>query len=321
MKVFINDLINVNEIVGIQVDLYPINLTKPFNPPQEDFFIILNSDGIKYLKEELSCSRSFSYGIFTTIEKNENKIFSCNFLNQKIAFGIENLFHDEYFLDGLVFFTNFNKKNNEKFNSVFDFLKKYSFLLSMVGIHRNNRPALFLDRDGIINIDSGYPSKVDKIKLFDDIFPIIKLANDHSMPVIVLTNQSGVAKGKLTEQDLNNIHNYIAKICLENNCKIDAFYFCPYHIEGNQKEYLKKSMYRKPYPLMALKASEDFNLDLNKSVMVGDKFTDYLLGPRMKTIVLESKYTVNELTENENIFMAKNHLEILSHLTNLFLNK
>jgi len=151
--------------------------------------------------------------------------------------------------------------------------------------------ALFLDRDGVINEDRGYPYKPEDIEFCDGIFPLCKKALEKGYLLIVVTNQAGVAKGYFTEKDVESLHKWMIEQFASRGIEITAFYFCPFHPEAKIPEYRKKSEFRKPDPGMIIQAASDFDIDLSLSIMIGDKPSDRIRLPQLKTFILKSKYT------------------------------
>lgn len=150
--------------------------------------------------------------------------------------------------------------------------------------------ALFLDRDGIINEDCNYPHKPEQIVFTDKIFDLCRTAVKKGYILIVVTNQAGVAKGYFSEDDVNNLHHWMMERFNDQGIKISAFYFCPYHPKAVIDKYRKNSDCRKPAPGMILKAAKDFNIDLSKSIMVGDKMSDRIDIDGLRSIIVKSHY-------------------------------
>tara|TARA_Y100001935_G_C17310308_1_gene515463 strand:- start:1055 stop:1588 length:534 start_codon:yes stop_codon:yes gene_type:complete len=136
---------------------------------------------------------------------------------------------------------------------------------------------LFLDRDGVINQDLKYLCDPKKIILIDGIKDLIQTANKKKgWKVIVVTNQSGIARGHYTEDDL---HHFMIKLKdILYPAYWDDYYFCPFHPDGVVKKYKKESILRKPNPGMIKKALSDHNIDLESSIIVGDKSSDLEAG-------------------------------------------
>jgi D-glycero-D-manno-heptose 1,7-bisphosphate phosphatase len=135
----------------------------------------------------------------------------------------------------------------------------------------------FLDRDGVINSsrpNNGYVGSLEHFKWVPGAIKTIKFLNEKNYKVVVVTNQSGVARGFFTIKDVKTIHSYIKKTLKENEAKIDKFYFCPFHKDGIVKKYKKNSSLRKPNIGMFLKANKVWNIDKKKSFMIGDQQTD-----------------------------------------------
>jgi len=137
--------------------------------------------------------------------------------------------------------------------------------------------AVFLDRDGTINEDVGYPSSFDQIKIFPYSLEAIKKINEAGLLAIIVTNQSGIARGFFTEKDLLKIHEKMQEVFMQHGAHFDAIYYCP-HYSFTSLGSSNICKCRKPLPGMAQKAAKDFNIDLKKSYMIGDKIEDILFG-------------------------------------------
>ena len=136
------------------------------------------------------------------------------------------------------------------------------------------RNCVFLDRDGVINIDKGYISKIADFKMYPGIGRPINFINKKKYLVIIITNQSGIGRGLIKIKQLSHIHDYLKKKIKKFNAKIDDIYFCPYHSEFGKGKYKKKSQDRKPGSGMLKKAIKKWNINLSKSFMIGDKESD-----------------------------------------------
>lgn len=137
------------------------------------------------------------------------------------------------------------------------------------------RPALFLDRDGVINVDCGYPSKPSEIVLLENIVPTINLANHAGWPVVVVTNQSGIARGYFAWRDFAAVTAHIDSELEQRGARIDAVFACGYHESGNAPLAVANHPMRKPQPGMFIEAQRLLQIDLHQSIMVGDKMTDF----------------------------------------------
>ena len=138
--------------------------------------------------------------------------------------------------------------------------------------------AVFLDRDGVINEDTGYVSKPIDFHFIDGIFEFCRVAKANDYLLIVITNQAGIAKGYFTEKDFLELTEWMLEEFLKHGVQIDKVYYCPYHPDGCIDEYKKDSYERKPNPGMILKARDDFNIDLSTSILIGDKDSDIEAG-------------------------------------------
>ena len=132
------------------------------------------------------------------------------------------------------------------------------------------RSAAFFDRDGTINVNYGHVYKPADLTFVEGTPEVIRKYNDAHIPVIVVTNQAGIAKGMYTEADMHRFNSYMNRCLREKyNAHIDAFYFCPHH-----PDYTGECDCRKPKAGMFFRAAKDWNIDLSKSIMYGDKESD-----------------------------------------------
>ena len=147
---------------------------------------------------------------------------------------------------------------------------------------KNKQKAIFLDRDGTINKYVGFLRNIDDFELIDGVAEAIKIINSSGYLAIVVTNQPVIARGEVTYQQLDEIHNKMETLLGNKGAYLDAIYFCPHHphkgYEGEIPELKFDCECRKPKPGMLLKAAEDFNIDLSKSWMIGDDDNDVLAG-------------------------------------------
>lgn len=134
--------------------------------------------------------------------------------------------------------------------------------------------ALFLDRDGVINVDYGHVFEKEKIDFLDGIFDLCKRAQELGYLLIVVTNQGGIAKGYYTEEQFLDLTKWIENEFQKRGIKITKTFYCPHHPEGKIEKYSKSCEDRKPNPGMILKAIEEFNIDPTNSIIFGDKETD-----------------------------------------------
>jgi histidinol-phosphate phosphatase family protein len=161
---------------------------------------------------------------------------------------------------------------------------------------KNKQRAVFLDRDGVINEEVDQLSRVANLKIYSFSAKAIKKINDLGYLAIIITNQPMIAKGFMTEKDLDEIHKKLETELGKEGAKIDAIYYCPHHPEkgfpGEVRELKIKCNCRKPKIGLFLKAKRDFNIDLKKSFCIGDQTMDILAGKRAgcKTILVKTGY-------------------------------
>lgn len=142
-----------------------------------------------------------------------------------------------------------------------------------------SRPALFLDRDGVINEDRGYVYRVEDFFFMPGIFDLCRHANILGMRIFVITNQAGIGRGYYSECEFARLTEWMRRRFHEERAPIDKVYHCPFHPEGLGR-YRCESQLRKPNPGMILLAREEFCVDLQRSALVGDKPSDVEAGRR-----------------------------------------
>ena len=130
--------------------------------------------------------------------------------------------------------------------------------------------AVFLDRDGTINEEVGYMDSLEKLKIIPEAFEAIRLINQNGMKAVVVTNQSGVARGFFSEEFVQTVHAIIQEQLKAGKAFIDAFYHCPHHPTEGQGVYLQTCNCRKPAPGLLFKAADEMEIDLGRSYMIGD---------------------------------------------------
>jgi histidinol-phosphate phosphatase family protein len=136
------------------------------------------------------------------------------------------------------------------------------------------RPGILLDRDGTIIVDHGYVGSLDRVEFIEGSPEAIAMFNRAGIPVAVVTNQAGVARGLYRIEDVTRVHEYIANCLAEHGARVDLFLFCPYHPGGVVEAFARTSEDRKPRPGMARAAEAALNLDLTSSWVVGDRPED-----------------------------------------------
>jgi histidinol-phosphate phosphatase family protein len=136
------------------------------------------------------------------------------------------------------------------------------------------RPGVLLDRDGTIIVDHGYVGSVDRVEFIEGAPEAIARFNRAGLPVAVVTNQAGIARGLYGVDDVARVHQHIAAHLAGRGAHIDIFLYCPYHPAGIVEEFARTSQDRKPGPGMAHAAASALNLDLTASWVVGDRLED-----------------------------------------------
>lgn len=155
--------------------------------------------------------------------------------------------------------------------------------------------AVFIDRDGTINMDVHYLNDPDKFKMYPGVGEGVRKLKDNGFKIIVITNQSGIARGYFTEKQLSDIHEKMKKEFQEFNVILDGIYFCPHHPDD-------KCNCRKPNTGLFEKAIKDHNIDVSRSYMVGDKTLDIGAGQKagVLTILLPEPHIRKEYLAGKN---------------------
>jgi len=136
------------------------------------------------------------------------------------------------------------------------------------------KTAVFLDRDGTINEQMGYINHPSRFHLLPGVAQAIRRLNDHLIPVLVVTNQSGLARGYFPESVLTEVHQLLIDGLRAEGARLDGIYVCPHHPEAKNEQYRLNCPCRKPKPGLFLQAAAEHNLDLTRSYVVGDRWSD-----------------------------------------------
>lgn len=161
--------------------------------------------------------------------------------------------------------------------------------------------AIFLDRDGTINIDKGYLFKKEDFEFEENSIEALKRFIKLNFILIIVTNQSGIGRGYYTENDVEILNEYLIDYLLKKGIEIKKIYYCPHHPKEGTGNYKKECECRKPNPGMLLKGIKEFNIDISKSYMVGDKISDVIAGLKsgLKSVLLtNNKKVKKEILEN-----------------------
>jgi len=164
--------------------------------------------------------------------------------------------------------------------------------------------AVFLDRDGTLNEDPGYLGNPELLKLYPGTSKALSILKQKlGIKLIVISNQSGVARGLITIEMVESVNHRLNDLLKEENVEIDAFYYCPFHPDFSTEE---ECSCRKPSPELIFKAAKDFNIDLTSSYIIGDSVSDVECGHNagIKTILVKTGYGTESIyiLNNQNKF-------------------
>jgi len=163
----------------------------------------------------------------------------------------------------------------------------------------NVRPAVFLDRDGVILEESGHPGDPDRAVMVPGAAEAVRRLHEAGLLVIVVTNQSGVARGEYPESAVDAVHRRIDELLAAEGARVDAFYYCPHHPTEGKAPYRVACDCRKPRPGMLLRAADDWGIDLSASFLIGDKLSDLEAGASVgcRTILVETGHGKGQAQE------------------------
>ncbi len=163
--------------------------------------------------------------------------------------------------------------------------------------------AVFLDRDGTIIEEHDYPDSEKKIVLYENSVEALKMLKEDGFKLIIITNQSGIARGLFTLERLEELNNYLKKTLSDAGVEIDGIYFCPHQPDGEVIKYSFKCFCRKPKPGMLLKAIEDLQLEEESSFVVGDKLSDILTSVNVdvKSVLVKTGYGLEEIKKLDTV--------------------
>lgn len=166
-----------------------------------------------------------------------------------------------------------------------------------------SQKAVFLDRDGTINIDRGYVYKTEDFEFLDKAVEGLKILSDLGYVLIVVTNQSGIARGYYTEEDVENLNRFMNDRLKEHGIEIKKCYYCPHHAEKGIGKYKVDCNCRKPNPGMIFEGIKEFDIDPQNSYIVGDKISDAEAGMKagLKGVVVQTGLEPVEKNEIENL--------------------
>jgi D-glycero-D-manno-heptose 1,7-bisphosphate phosphatase len=148
-------------------------------------------------------------------------------------------------------------------------------------MHRSMKgmvPALFLDRDGVVNSEVGYLYKPEHVQFMPGLFDLCRVARSRGCKIVIVTNQAGIARGLYSEADFHVLMRWIIGQFARERIQVDGYYFCPHHPEQAIGRYRKDCPDRKPQPGMILRAAREHEIDLARSLLVGDRCSDIQAG-------------------------------------------
>ena len=156
--------------------------------------------------------------------------------------------------------------------------------------------AVFLDRDGTIIEEVGYLDRVDRVQLFPWSVAAIGALNAADIPIVLITNQSGVARGFFTESVVDDVHRHIGRLLAAGGAHLDAYYYCPHHRDGKIAEYAIACECRKPGRGLVDRAARELGVDIAQSFTVGDRWLDVALARNIggKGILVRTGYGADE---------------------------
>jgi D-glycero-D-manno-heptose 1,7-bisphosphate phosphatase len=135
-------------------------------------------------------------------------------------------------------------------------------------------PTAFLDRDGVLNVDHGYVHRIEELDWIDGAVDAVRLLNDAGFRVVVITNQSGIARGHYDEDAVKRFHAHMQEFLTQRGARIDAFYVCPHHPEGTVAAYAIECECRKPKIGLLDQAARECAVDRSRSFVIGDRDGD-----------------------------------------------
>ena len=161
---------------------------------------------------------------------------------------------------------------------------------------QNARRAIFLDRDGVLNVEVGYVRSPQALQLLPGAAAAVRRINQSPCLAIAISNQSAVARGLMSEADLDRVHAQLGALLAAEHARLDRIYYCPHYPEkgasGGRPEYQVACQCRKPAPGMILTAAAELNIDLARSIFIGDSTADMVAGARAgcQTVLVRTGY-------------------------------
>jgi D-glycero-D-manno-heptose 1,7-bisphosphate phosphatase len=156
--------------------------------------------------------------------------------------------------------------------------------------------AVFLDRDGTLIEEVGYLDRIDRMRLFPETIDALRLLQRAGFRLFIATNQAGIAQGLFTETFVRGVHTHMTDLFARGGVQLDGVYYCPHHPEAKVADYRRVCDCRKPGPGLLQQAARDFDLDLARSYMIGDRWRDLQAGQAVGTaaVLMRTGYGATE---------------------------
>lgn len=259
----------------------------------------LSEDYVLYIERDYYKGFDFQYFLGFDIDKvnlglicEEKGSWLYGFDDNYLVNNKGNVFKEDFSFSGVALF----EKNYFLSEFGLDFmLKAQSVARSIPTPKLKNLPkekALFLDRDGVLIKDTHYPHKKEDLKLNEEVLPLLKWGKENNYKLIVLTNQSGIAREMFSFDQYQEFSNLLTEEFKKHDIAFDGIYCSPCHPDG-KGEYASESFLRKPWPGMLVQAIEDHHIDSYQSYMIGDKISDRLKAPLKKYYIVEGNYPLD----------------------------
>ncbi len=176
--------------------------------------------------------------------------------------------------------------------------------------------AVFLDRDGVINVDKGYVHKIEDFEFYPGVFEALKLLQEAGYRLLIVTNQSGIALDYYTEDDFFRLTDYMLSEFEKRGIKIDKVYYCPHHENGTNPAYTIKCDCRKPASGMIKQGIKEFNIDPSRSFLVGDKENDIKAAHKegIRAILVKTGQGLKYVDNTQADFVAENLLDAVKSI-------
>lgn len=175
--------------------------------------------------------------------------------------------------------------------------------------------AVFLDRDGVINVDKGYVHKIEDFEFYPNVFTALKKLQESGYKLFIVTNQSGIAVGYYTEEDFLKLTDFMLKEFEKQRIKIEKVYYCPHHENGIVEKYSIKCNCRKPESGMIKQAIEEYGVDPSQSFLIGDKENDILAAHKegIKAALVKTGQGMKYLENTTADFVGEDILDVVEN--------